>query len=86
MRMNGHGSTLLCLNCLELGAVPVPVGNEKGSQRDPYREVLPLCGPCRDSLIEGNLGMFHARHRVERSVIREQLDELAVSKDGRDAE
>jgi hypothetical protein len=61
----------LCMNCLERDAVNVEVGREKGSQRDPYRDTVALCDPCRDALLSGNFDMLHERFNSERTVRRE---------------
>jgi hypothetical protein len=64
----------LCANCLCTGDAstvkPVPVGPEKGSQRDPYRDSLDLCEPCSTALLSGNLGVFAGRYSHERTVSR----------------
>lgn len=60
----------LCLNCLQDGAAGVEVGREKGTQRDPYRETVTLCEPCRDALTAGRLDLLHERYSVERTVRR----------------
>lgn len=62
---------MLCLNCLQPGAVSVEVGPEKGSQRDPYREKLPLCEECRDALLYGSFDVLHERYSAERTIRRE---------------
>lgn len=61
----------LCLNCLEPGAKPVDVGPDMGTQRDPYRCTVDLCGPCRDALLTSDLAQFHRRHSSERIVTPE---------------
>lgn len=60
----------LCLNCLEPGAQPIPIGHDKGSQRDPYRETLPLCSACEGALLEGRMETFHSRFAISRTVVR----------------
>lgn len=64
------GSRTVCLNCLELGAVSVPVGPEKGHQMDRYTDTISLCPLCRDALLAGNLQTLHDRYRDERIVSR----------------
>lgn len=73
MRRDGHGSTLLCLNCMRPGAVMFPVGREKGNQRDPYREEIPLCGGCRDALESGDIGLFLSCYVERRTLDRDDL-------------
>lgn len=60
----------LCINCLETGAQPRPIGPDQGTQRDPYRETIPLCDACWVPLYAGNLPVFHARFAATRTVIR----------------
>lgn len=60
----------LCDNCLDDGAKGFPVGHDKGTQRDPYRDHVTLCEPCRDALVAGAFGALHARFRAERTVTR----------------
>jgi hypothetical protein len=64
-------SISLCLNCLARGKVTaVPVGQEKGSQRDPYRETLSLCETCGQALVLGDFAALHARYQSETTVNR----------------
>lgn len=60
----------LCNNCLDSSdsVRAVPVGPDKGSQRDPYRETLDLCPLCRDALISGDLSSFHDFYCSERTI------------------
>lgn len=56
---------ILCLNCLGQDEVtPFPVGPEKGSQRDPYRETVDLCLVCSDTLIAGDFGTLASRNQT----------------------
>lgn len=64
----------LCTNCLTYSDVyGVEVGNDKGSQRDPYREKLTLCNDCSVALTGGRLDVFHERYSDERTVKREHV-------------
>ena len=59
----------LCLNCLEATAVvDVPVGPDKGTQRDPYRDTLSLCPTCSGALLDGDFAQLAERHTAERTV------------------
>jgi len=60
----------LCANCLHPGATGVDVGPEKGSQRDPYRESLPLCPPCAEALLTGDLATLSENYSAERTIRR----------------
>lgn len=60
----------LCLNCLESGAVQVEVGPDKGSQRDPYRDKLPLCETCRGALLSGDFALLAERYSPTRVIDR----------------
>jgi hypothetical protein len=66
----------LCTNCLTGGARGVPVGQEKGSQMDPYRETIPLCPDCATALVGGDLGTFARRYRSSRKISRDGGDDL----------
>ncbi len=65
---------ILCLNCLETGAKGVPVGRDKGTQRDPYRESVPLCEPCTTALLAGDFVTLAERNRRERVIKAERGD------------
>lgn len=65
----------LCMNCLQSGAKGVDVGPDKGSQRDPYRESIPLCEICEGALLEGNFEVLAARHTNERVINRADATE-----------
>lgn len=71
----------LCDNCLEPAVdaegrqLPsLPLGHDRGSQRDPYRAHADLClgcqgclgGPLGTESTTVDLAAFHARHRTER--------------------
>ncbi len=63
----------LCLNCLQPGAKAVEVGPEKGSQRDPYREQLPLCEACTNALLTGDFTVLSTRYSEERMFNRRAM-------------
>jgi hypothetical protein len=66
--------TGLCMNCLTYGPVRnVPVGFEKGHQRDPYQEKLPLCLTCETALTNGRFDVLHERYSDERNISREDV-------------
>lgn len=65
---------ILCLNCLEVGAKGVPVGHDKGSQRDPYRESVYLCDPCARALLSGDFVTLAYRNREQRTVKAQRGD------------
>jgi hypothetical protein len=60
----------MCDNCLEVrdDVKPVEIGPDKGSQRDPYRERLDLCGDCSKPLLDHDLPEFHARYVSVREI------------------
>lgn len=60
----------LCLNCLEVGGEPFPVGPDKGLQREPVRDTIDLCEPCASALSEGDITRFALRHASARTVER----------------
>ena len=64
------GDQRLCSNCLADGGKGYPIGNDKGSQRDPYREFVVLCEPCREALEAGNFAVLHERYAAERLISR----------------
>jgi len=64
------GRLNLCLNCLQPGASGIEVGPDIGTQRDPYRESLQLCEPCRDALLSGDFATLADRQADERTVKR----------------
>lgn len=64
----------LCINCMEYTECrKVPVGQEKGTQRDPYHDTLTLCEPCGDALETPDLAMFHDRYVTAREISREDV-------------
>lgn len=52
----------------------VPVGHDKGHQRDPYRDEIPLCSLCEEDLVLGSLSKFHERYRSNATVARADLE------------
>ena len=58
----------LCLNCLDVGASPFPVGPEKGSQRDPYHDTVDLCTFCKSALSAGDFEALARRHTTTRTI------------------
>jgi hypothetical protein len=58
----------LCLNCLEPGAVPVPIGGPKGHQMDQYYEEVQLCPVCKAALEEGDFRTLSNRFAEQRTV------------------
>lgn len=61
----------LCLNCLQRGDVKdVPVGPDRGSQRDPYRVTLSLCPTCEAALVEGDFATLHRLYQPTATVER----------------
>lgn len=65
-----HTALHLCVNCFDEGATPVDVGREQGNQRDPFRDQIDLCIPCRDALQTGNMTAFHERWEKQKTVTR----------------
>lgn len=65
------GSITLCSNCLESGAKGMEVGEQKGTQRDPWRNHIIVCDPCKQALLEGCFGVLHRRYRAKRIVRRD---------------
>lgn len=65
----------LCLNCLEPGAKPYPVGHEKGHQRDPYHSTIDLCDQCKVPLENGDITRFHERYVSSREIERKVPDD-----------
>lgn len=66
----------LCVNCMAYGDVrSVEVGQEKGSQRDPYREQLLLCGTCAAALTSGQLSTFHDRFANDNLITRDVIED-----------
>lgn len=64
----------LCINCMEYTECrEVPVGHEKGSQRDPYRDTIVLCEPCGGALETPDLATFHSRYVPARELTREDV-------------
>lgn len=62
----------ICIWCLEdTSAKPTPIGFERGSQRDPYRETLLLCNSCSTALLAGDVKTFHSRYQGEKLITRE---------------
>jgi hypothetical protein len=67
----------LCTNCMDYGCISgVPVGHERGHQRDPYREQILLCSACAGALIRGSLRIFHERYVSSNTVSRDDLEPL----------
>jgi len=65
----------ICTNCMAFGNVRnVPVGNDKGHQRDPYRDQIPLCSLCEEALGKGSLREFHERYEDSTTVYRDALE------------
>lgn len=64
----------LCENCLDTVENPVrlPVGFEKGPQRDPFHITRTLCETCANAVQEGRWDVVHEMYSVERKVTREQ--------------
>lgn len=62
--------TTLCENCLRLKpCTAYPIGFDKGTQYDPYRETLLLCNDeCLVALRDHNLAKFHELYAVERQL------------------
>lgn len=58
----------VCSNCLNNGASPVPVGPEKGGQRDPYRDTVDLCLTCKNALLSGDFTVLHHRYTDQRTI------------------
>ena len=58
----------LCANCLDIDAVPYPIGYEKGDQRDPVRTVIELCVTCVGYLEDGDFVALREYGRDERVV------------------
>lgn len=74
----------ICTNCMGFGELfSCPVGGEQGSQRDPYREQLLLCGTCMKALVAGRLSEFHSRFGSEVTVTRKDLEPHKKDNDGR---
>lgn len=67
----------LCNNCLWLGARPVDVGPEQGTQRDPYRAKLMLCDDCKAALLGGDLVSFHRRFSPSREITQPLAESAA---------
>lgn len=64
----------VCHNCLAVGARPIDVGPDKGTQRDPFRASVPLCSTCEAALLDGNFMALHERYVEERVLLRGELD------------
>lgn len=69
----------LCDNCLEPGNLEsahpiqdVPVGKDIGSQRDPERRKVALCGLCADALTAGDWRTIHERYSETNTILRDQ--------------
>lgn len=73
---------MLCGNCLALGAAKVPVGYDKGSQRDPYRDQVPLCQPCRTALFAGEFAALAGRYTAGRYVSQRPAPHAAAPSPG----
>jgi hypothetical protein len=59
----------LCINCLgRTGVHAVEVGEEKGSQRDPYRSKIDLCVDCKTALVNGKMDVLRDRYNNSREV------------------
>ena len=59
----------LCSNCLETGDWRnLEVGPDRGTQRDPYRATVSLCGECAEALLQGAFSRLHERYRAERTI------------------
>lgn len=61
-------SLSLCNNCLKVDAESVPIGHDKGGQRDPYRDIVWLCPECSAALHAGDFATLHERYESERTV------------------
>ena len=59
---------VLCENCLEDAAMPVPFGPMQGHQRDEYQDKLMLCASCRGALLKHDFFTFNTRFTLERTI------------------
>ena len=63
---------VLCLNCLD-SSQPVraiPVGHDKGGQRDSYRETVDLCDLCSNALVKGDFKTLVRRYQDQIIIVR----------------
>jgi hypothetical protein len=58
----------VCQNCLLRGARAVEVGAPKGTQYDPYRDKVYLCGICEDALLSGNFKVLSEYYKSEATI------------------
>lgn len=64
----------LCSNCLTVGHTgDVPVGHEKGSQRDPYHDTVSLCEECATLLLTSDFTGLAKRNRTSVTINKEDL-------------